>query len=167
MNKKRPILNLPYSQLEKGMEAISFILIVLMWVYLLNAIGNLPGRIPTHFGLTGQADAWGGKGTLMMLPAVGTMLYVLFTVLARYPHIFNYPREVTEANAPYLYRKAREMVGLLKLEEIVLFSYIEWNTIAIANRQSNGQGMLFLPVVLIVIFGSIGYYTYNMLRQAR
>ncbi len=165
MNRKRPILNLPYSPLEKGLEVLSLIIICLMWVHIANSYASINGQIPTHFGFSGKADAWGGKSALFALPAIGTLLYILFTVLARYPHLFNYPKEVTAANAPFLYRKSREMLAWLKIEELALFSYIEWNTIALASSHSNGENMAFLPLVLVVIFGTIGIYTFVLLRH--
>jgi len=165
MNRKRPILSLPYSPLEKGLETLSLILICLMWMYLSMSYSSLHGQIPTHFGFSGQADAWGEKSALFVLPAIGALLYVLFTVLARYPHLFNYPKEVTEANAPFLYRKSREMLAWLKMEELALFSYIEWNTIALVRSHSNGENMAFLPFAFVVIFGTIGIHTFSMLRH--
>jgi len=39
--------------------------------------GDVPDRVPHHFGLSGEPDAWGGRGWLWALPAL-QLLLILF-----------------------------------------------------------------------------------------
>jgi len=54
-------------------------------------MGQPASTIPVHYGFSGQPDAWGGKIELLELPVVSVLLYFGLTLLARYPHKFNYP----------------------------------------------------------------------------
>jgi len=57
--------------------AAMFLIAALNW----NAV---PDRIPVHWGLSGQADRWGGRAEgLLLLPAVGLGVYLLLFLAPR------------------------------------------------------------------------------------
>lgn len=126
---------------------------------------NLPARVPTHYGFSGQADAYGGKSSLLLLPAVTIGLYLLLTVLSRFPQAFNYPLEVTAENRPRLEAIALGMIGWLKAELTWTFAYIEWTTIRQAQGLASGLGWGFLPVSLGVVLATVGIGLVWMFRQ--
>ncbi|NLG84106.1 MAG: hypothetical protein GX493_05750 [Firmicutes bacterium] len=45
-------------------------------------------------------------------------MYAVLSIVRRYPHRFNFPWEITEANAEAQYRIARHMLACLKAETI-------------------------------------------------
>ncbi|MDD2498931.1 MAG: DUF1648 domain-containing protein [Desulfitobacteriaceae bacterium] len=128
---------------------------------------TLPNTLPTHFGGTGIPDEWGGKSFALILPVVSFVLYIILTVCGRFPHTFNYICPITEENVFIQYAMARTMLSALKLEMIVMFTYIEWVTFQVALGQSEGLGDWFLPVTLGVIFGSIGIYILFSLKYRK
>lgn len=157
---ERPILNLPYTPLDLTLEAaaigsllLTIGLPILFWA-------RLPASVPTHFGVSGAADAWGDKRSLLTLPSVGLLLYLTLTLVRRYPHTFNYPWPITIQNAPEQYRLARFLLTWLKAVTMLMFAYLEWVTIQAALEQTEGLSLLFLPLILGAIFGSIGIYFY-------
>lgn len=162
---KRPILKIPLSILEKVLEICSLAGMLAIFLNLFMVWGSVPNKIPTHFGPSGQADAWGGKGSLLFLPILVIAMYTLLTVIGRFPHIYNYLCEITENNARFQYQNARTMMVWLKTEIIFIFGYIEWKTVQVALGKTSGLGIGFLPVFLIVVFGTIGVYTYRMVRH--
>jgi len=63
-------------------ESILWVLIVLPYVYLATIWNNLPKIVPTHFNISGNADAWSGKSTLLILPgALGVGIYLLMLLI--------------------------------------------------------------------------------------
>ena len=85
-----------------------------------------------------------------MLPVIGTVLFAIISLLNRYPHLFNYPGKITEANAPQQYASATRLLRLLKLGILITFTLVAWKTIAIATGQANGIG--WWPLVTLICF---------------
>ena len=81
---------------------------------------DLPQRIPTHFGITGVADGWGGKSSLWALVGVTCFLYAVLS-LVRFlpPKLMNVP--VTEEHRAAAIPISLEMVGWVKAEITCMF----------------------------------------------
>ena len=148
---KRPVLDLPRTPLELALELCAAGGIAFLAVVLLQAWPHLPPRIPTHFGISGRPDAWGGTDTLLIFPAVAGGLYVMFTIINRFPHTFNYPWPITERNAETQYLLARTMLTAVKAEVVWLMAYLQWITVGVALGRTEGLGgglvLVFLPVL--------------------
>ncbi|MGH7596447.1 MAG: DUF1648 domain-containing protein [bacterium] len=153
-----PVLQIPKSSLEIGLETAAALGLLTMAFVMIKSWPLLPETIPHHFGVSGKPDAWGGKGILWLLPGISLMLYVGLTILRRYPHIYNYPWPITEQNAATQYHLARTMIGAFKAEIVLIFVYLQWQTIQVALGKAEGLGVAFLPIFLILIFGTIGIY---------
>jgi uncharacterized membrane protein len=54
-------------------------------VYLALLWEQIPAEVPTHFGITGAADAWGGKRNLLTQVGGGAVLFVAFLVVSFFP----------------------------------------------------------------------------------
>ncbi|ACZ37661.1 DUF1648 domain-containing protein [Sphaerobacter thermophilus] len=163
---QRPVLDLPRSSFEIVGELLALIGIIVTVAILLYAWPDLPDRVPTHFGVTGEPDSWGSKTSVLFPPLVMMALYAGLTILNRFPHIFNYPRVITEENAPRQYRLARTLMTWLKAELVWLFAFLEWSIVRTAQGESTGIGVVFLPVMLIVLFGTLGIYFWVSARKA-
>lgn len=128
----RPRIKVELTLADRVVEAISVALLALLWIGILVCYNGLPRTIPTHFNATLQADDFGNKQTLFMLPVIATILYCSLSILNHYPHIFNYPQAVTQGNAKALYTTATRLIRILKLAVIIIFSSIVWLTIKTA-----------------------------------
>lgn len=158
MYEKRPVLKLNYSTFEKIMEIISAGAIIFNFLLILSYWTSIPDRIVTHYGLTGKPDFWGGKSSLLILPGISAFLFLLLSIISRFTHIYNYPVTITEENAEYQYRNARMLIICIKAEIICAFLYISWKSIYLALGKTNALGIAFLPVFLIIIFGTLIYF---------
>jgi uncharacterized membrane protein len=117
-----------------------------MWALTLYTIFKLPTTIPIHFNSSGQADNYGNKLTLLILPILATVIYFGLTQLNKYPHIFNYMTKITEDNAQKQYTIATRMLRFLKLSILVIFSLIILFTYLTTIGVTNGLGSWFLPL---------------------
>ena len=102
----RPKLSLPRSAFETALQVLAAIGVVAMLWMLASAWPKLPATVPTHFGISGQADNWGSKSTLLILPLIGVLLFAGMSVLEAFPHVYNYPVQLTEENVAQQYRIA-------------------------------------------------------------
>lgn len=151
-------------------ECIALAALLALWAttaYALLGPNPLPGRIPTHFDLAGNPNGWGKPEALWLLPIIGTALYLLMTLVARYPEHFNYPVVVTPANRATLQQVGLRMVGWLKAEVICLFAGIQIMTIQAARGSLGGAYPMLFMIALVVIFGTIGWHIVAMRRTVR
>jgi len=137
---KRPVLKIPRSPLENVIEVLAVLGIIVNALILYYYWPALPDVIPTHFGISGEADGWGSKNTLFFLLGMGVFSYVLMTVLNFFPHTFNYLVEITEKNARAQYANARLLLNIMKVEMVYLFAYITWGTVQVAL--GNAQALM-------------------------
>ena len=59
------IVKIPLTLMEFIAEVVALIGLVLPIIYMAAIWSTIPDIVPTHFGLSGQANAWGGKESLL------------------------------------------------------------------------------------------------------
>lgn len=155
---ERPKFDLPSSRFEQILEFFSGRGLLAFSLMMLQFWFSLPAKIPTHFGASGEPDGWGSKYMLFALFVLAAVLYIGLTILRRYPHKYNYLWPITAQNAAAHYRLARQLVSFLKCKIVGMFAYIAWQTIQTALGNTNGLGLAFLPIVLVLDFGTIIFY---------
>ena len=152
-----PVLEIRRSTLEWVLEALAASAVIYGLVLLI-PYADIPDKIPSHFGASGEADAWGSKSLLLLLTGINVALYVGLTVLSRFPHKFNYPWPITEENARRQYELARMLMCVLKVATAGIFTYISHMTLETAAGNAQGLGTGFLPAILFGTFVPIAVY---------
>jgi uncharacterized membrane protein len=160
----RPVPQLRRSTFDWVMEALAAAALI-YGVILLIPYGDIPDRIPRHFGASGEADAWGDKSLLLWLMALSAVLYAGLTVLNRFPHIFNYPWNITDENAARQYGLARSLMNAIKACVTWIFTYIVYGTLETAYGNAQGLGSGFLPIILTGTFVPIAAYLFLAYRS--
>lgn len=150
MKLDRPVLKLPLSPLERWLEVVSILGVAFSIVMLLASWKSLPETIPSHFGLSGKADAVGNKSFLVPMPITIVCMYLLLTVVSRFPHIFNYPWPITEENAERQYRLAREVLAWIKAQDVWMLAAMDWMVIRVAQSKAESLGSSVF--ILLAIF---------------
>lgn len=154
----RPILSLPRSTYEIALECAAIFGILTFGYLLWSSYATLPENVPWHYGIAGKVDAWGSKKILLFLFFFTGLLQFGLSMLAQYPHKFNYTVKITASNAATQYRLARTMLTALKAIMVWMFTYIAWQTIETARGTANGLGAAFLVIVLGLVFGVLGIF---------
>jgi uncharacterized membrane protein len=156
--------------MRQTLEAVALILLLTVWgvtSYALLGRDPLPPQIPTHFDLAGKPDAWGMSTMLWVLPIVATVIYLLMTVVALFPSSFNFPMRTSAATRPQLEGIALNMIASLKAEVVLLFTWIQVQTIRFAHTGHAKLPQWILPVALVVVFGTIAWHIAAMRRAGR
>ncbi len=156
--------------MRKTLEAIGLgALAVLAWITYRALTGpeRLPDRIPTHFDMAGNPNGWGSPAMLLLLPVVAGSLYLVMTVVARFPTAFNYPVRVTRETLPRLQSLTLDMIAWLKAELACLFTVLQWWMIEAARSGQGRLPPLLMPVFLVVIFATLGWHFVRVFRAAR
>ena len=58
------------------LNGISIICIISSFIYVIFAFQQLPETIPIHFNAQGEADNWGSKNTIFIMPGIAIVLFV-------------------------------------------------------------------------------------------
>jgi hypothetical protein len=155
--------------MRKLLHILSLIaLAFLLWVTWDSIYGpnRLADRIPTHFGLNGQADAWGQPKMLLLFPAMAVFLYVMMTLVGRFPGAFNYPVRVTAQNRPRLQRIAQNMIAWLTTETVSLFAALQYFIVQAVRTEHNSLPPGLMIVAIVIIFFTMAIHIAAMRRAA-
>jgi uncharacterized membrane protein len=153
-------MKLKYTKFQKAIELITLIFLFTIWVYLILSWDKLPNKIPGHYNGSGVVDRFGSKNEILITPIFSFVLYTLLTIVSFFPSIWNVPYKVTEEGREFTYLHLKTMLILIKMEMVITFSYMTYCSIKI-----QALGAWFLPLELIIIFGTIIYYVIKVYRK--
>lgn len=162
----RPILKLPLTPFDRTVEVLGLLTLIVFWIFTINYYGLLPEVIPTHFGGGGKPDGFGSKETILGLPIVSTVLYVMLTVFSRFPHKMNYTVTITEANAEVQYRIMTRMIRVLKVFVLLVFFTLDYKTVQFALAWPDVLGKWFLLLLFTLLFAPIFYFLIQLSKNS-
>jgi len=145
-------------------------LAVLYWISwgAINGPQRLPDRVPTHFDISGNPNAWGSPRILFLLPIVATGVYLLITVLAAIPATrINLPVRATPVNLQFIQQQTRNMIAWIKVEMICLFTYVQWAIIQAARVREFHLSQWMIPMFLVSVFTTLGAYLVVIVKGAK
>jgi uncharacterized membrane protein len=152
-------------KLPKVLHLISILLLIGLWVYVLIQYNLLPDSIPTHFNLKGEVDSFGAKWTIMAVPIIATVLYLLIHFTSQDKSKLNYPIKLTDTNKEKIYAIIEEFIAIIKFMLVVIFS-----TIAFVTCQTAQSNVLSTSIVLIeagVLFLFVFVYIFRLTSIAK
>lgn len=162
---KQPKIRFALTVADKAIEAIGWILLLLLWGFVLTIYSSLPEIIPTHFNTSGIADGFGSKDTIFLLPVVGTFVFILLTVINYFPQSFNYIVAITPENAERQQRNATGLLRSLKCMLLIIFITLVYYTSQATAGSSVSSLAWMLPVLVGSVFLCIGYYLYKSFKM--
>ena len=160
----RPKPNIKPTAWDRVGSGLGLAALTAMLLHLIISWPNLPERIPTHFGFSGQPDAWGGKGSLLAIPIIVTVMYILLGLLRKIPHYYNYAVTITEKNAQAQYSIGVSLITWLRTEICWIFLLILRASIRVGQGKTTGIGVVTL-LFIVVIFATLFYFIYRMIKQ--
>lgn len=141
------------------LDALSLLCIGFMAAAGLFYLGDLPPRIPTHFGADGLPDQYGDKGIILGLPALAMGISVVVKLIGNNPNHFNFPVKVTDENRPALIFQAQLLISAILLSTNALIAYLHWELlqVGLGRQQTIGTGIVWLFAGFIVLFSVNSY----------
>jgi len=150
----RPRLTIEKEPIDKALELVGAIGVILMLALPLYYWPDIPDVVPTHFNAAGQPDDYGSKWSTIALPIIGLLLFVGLYWINKYPHKFNYPHKITEANAYKQYRMASRLLRVVGTIVALSFTYLTYTVIHTSLGNLNGPGRyfgIFFPVSVLIV----------------
>ncbi|HQB22239.1 MAG TPA: DUF1648 domain-containing protein [Bacteroidales bacterium] len=149
----RPKIYIKKTRLDYFFEGISIISLALTFIIIAYYWGKYPNSVAIHYNALGQADSFGHRWLLLILPLTALLTYIGMTYLNKFPHVFNFPVEVSERNAELLYKTGKRTISFMKMIVCLLILYINISQVSsmIFNRSGiNIFIILFFILCLIV-----------------
>ena len=103
--------------------------------------------------IEGQVDHYGSKETIWVMPAVGLFLFIMITILLRFPHIYNYPLKITEQNAGRIYKSGVRFLRVVRLWMVIVLIIVDISFVRLAVGTNRNTDNWLLPVILLLALG--------------
>ncbi len=156
MFKNHPKIDVEPNDFDRKLILAGWLLVALNFILVFSFYSSLPEVIPTHFNIKGEADGFGNKSTLWVLPILNLVMYFGMTMLATKmkPWNFNYPTKVTEKNASKIYAISIRMLTWLNLGIALIFLVISLNAILMAKEVNHFSiGWVIIVLLLAITLG--------------
>lgn len=136
---------------------LSLLCLVGTVIFLIISWETIPAEIPGHYNGAGEVDKITDKNSLIVLLVVEWIMFIGLSVVEKFPQIWNTGIQATEQNTEKVYRILKTMIGTIKLLFVLVFSYL-----TIHSTTGENLSFLFLPVVLILIFGAMAFFIFQL-----
>lgn len=160
-----PKITIEKENIDSIIELIGIISIFLLIGVPMYYYSSLPEIIPIHFDGSGQADDFGRKAMIWLLPIIGLLTYIGIAYINNKPHTFNYAVKITAENAERQYRIAMKFIRILNTIIAGVFAYLTYSSIQVALENQNGLSSYFLPLFLIILFVPMGFALYKSVKE--
>lgn len=148
MKTGRPKIKVPLEGLDIVLDILSATILILFITYTIISYSDLPETIPTHFNLKGEADGYGKKSMMWLLPALGIVMFFGLYIMNKYPHLHNYMVNITEDNALQNYRFSTRIVRFVNLFVMITFGVISYSIVETSKGHNNAIDNWFFPIVI-------------------
>ncbi|MDW0108819.1 DUF1648 domain-containing protein [Sporosarcina aquimarina] len=152
------------TKLDRLSDVVGIGVFIASVVYIILKWSSLPDEVPIHFNAAGEADGYGSPYVMLLLTAIGAGLWALLQFLERHPEWHNYPRRLNETNAKEFYQSSRTLLNRIKNLSLILFAFLNWETIRVALGDTNSLSKFGMYGVFILIFGVL---IVGVVRQQR
>lgn len=155
-------MKLKYNKFQIVLETIGLLLIVGMIVFVYTQWNQIPQQVPMHYNAMGEIDSWGSKYEILFLSAISILLYAFITAVSFFPQIWNVPVRITDENKEAVYLSSKDLLIIMKVEMLMSFFYINYHTVTAQPLPT-----AFLPVLIIIVFGTIIFFTKRVIRLGK
>ena len=164
----RPKIKIRKNNIDKGIEILTFALILISAILIGIYYSRLPEKLPIYFNWPSKdKNGFGAKDLLWASPIICGIIGIAIYKLNQYPWIFNYPTEINENSAEYNYRISTQMLRNLGL--IIGFICFSLTLTSILNGLGNKTefGNYLFPLFPILLIGLPIFYMAKILMNKK
>lgn len=143
-------MKIKHNKLDTITEVFCMILLIMTTLYTIYMYIQLPKKIPIHYNAAGVIDRYGNKFELFILLITIWAMYFGLSLVIRAPQFWNTGVNVTIENRDKVYRILKNMLEIIKMEIIIMFCYLIYNSTTLYNLSK-----WFIPVFLILLFSTM------------
>lgn len=155
-------MEIKHNKLDTIAEVFCMILLIVTTLYTIYMYIQLPEKIPIHYNAAGVIDRYGNKLEIFILLIVTWVMYIGLSLVTRVPQFWNTGVSVTAENKDRVYRILKNMLKIIKMEIIVIFCYLIYNTTTLYNLPK-----WFVPVFLVLSFSTMLISFIVLIKKAK
>ena len=155
-------MEIKHNKLDTIAEVFCMILLIVTTLYTIYMYIQLPEKIPIHYNEAGVIDRYGNKLEIFILLIVTWVMYIGLSLVTRVPQFWNTGVSVTAENKDRVYRILKNMLKIIKMEIIVIFCYLIYNTTTLYNLPK-----WFVPVFLVLLFSTMLISFIVLIKKAK
>ena len=154
--------------MDTFLEILGVLIILVTFFYLAMNYQALPDSLPRHYNSEGLPDAYGGKGIVWVLPAIGLILYMVIRLITHVPSLINLPFKPNPEKADFYRMKYSRMIRILNVVMVGLFAFLTYQSAQIGLGNESQLPGYFKVVSLALVFGiPLIYVVPDMIRARR
>ena len=164
----RPKITIEKNILDKAIEILTVMLIIISAVIIGIYYNQLPEKLPIHFNWPSKdKNGFGSKDLLWVSPIICGIIGLAIYKLNQYPWIFNYPTEINEQNVRYNYKMSTQMLRIIGL--IIGFMCLSLTLISILNGLGNTTEFekYFQPLFPVLLVGIPIFYIIKIVMNKK
>ena len=140
-------------KLDMILNLLCLILLIGITLWLTIFWDRIPDQVPMHYDFAGNINRWGKKSEMLLLPVMAWLLYLLLTVIERFPKIWNTGVTVTEENREWVYTSLLHLISTMKFIIVCIFTWL-----IVQTPLGISLPGWFMIVVLLAVFGNMGFW---------
>ncbi|MDL2289529.1 hypothetical protein LJB83_02060, partial [Clostridia bacterium OttesenSCG-928-F22] len=109
--------------------------------------------IPGHFDFEGNVTRWASPFEILIPLAAGVLIYALITLIMKHPKWWNTITTITDENRQAVHGNIYAMMAWLRLLICAIFAFLSINMLLAVPLPG-----LFLPIVLVLLFGIMVFF---------
>jgi len=159
---------------HKILFIIAVILAVTSWAIAIYYWDKLPGTIPIHFGINGQADDWANKSFfyVYLIPIIQSLMLGAFVFLYYKPQYSDMPTTMwlmtlDKKHRDHAFALIRTMLVGMALWIGVLLTYITYGMNASALDSSLGLSTLLMFIIIGLMLVWLVYWTVKVFKATK
>ena len=97
-------------------------------IYLMRNWGKIPAQVPVHYNASGTIDRWGNKRELLVIMALGWVIYAGMATIFQFPSAWNTSVHITAKSKERVYGILKNILDTLQLLIAAVFSFFVVNS---------------------------------------
>lgn len=131
-------------------------------------LAMLPSIVAIHFTAGGNANGYGSKFTLLVVPAVAVFAYAAFAFRFKRNVLPNLPFSVPPERMEAVLEMNAIVLRWIRAEVLIVMAIVQWLLIGSARMGSLVPGFVeVIAVIIAVILGTIVLFLFRMFHAAR
>lgn len=164
----RPKINIRKTNLDKRIEILTFVLILISVILIAVYYNQLPKKLPIYFNWPSKdQNGFGEKNLLWASPIICTAITIIFYKLNQYPWILNYPVKINKENARYHYTMATKALRTLALVLAIMCLLLTLTSILYGLGFNTGYSNYLFPLFPVLLIGIPVFLVIKMLMHKR
>ncbi len=164
----RPTIKIEKNILDKFIEILTFLLIIVSIILIITYYNQLPEKLPIHFNWPSKdKNGFGTKDLLWSNPIICGIIGMLIYKLNQYTLTLNYPKEILKNNEEFNYKMSTQMLRIISL--IIAFMCLSLTLTSILNGLGNETefGKYSKSIFPILFIGAPVFYIIRILTNKK